>query len=702
MNNTRAPSQVLSSVPAPRARSESMSPNARASWIYQHSCLGLVFTHPRKNINIYYEHKIITGLIIMIDNSKNRDEKEEGKPLPPSYEPGVIEVIFKDEAKIRSVEIPPESKKRWNLISKTNIELKALDDLLARIECSMVSRIFTNSKEDEYDELHRKAMETQAKEKRPPVPNLNNFFSICFPPTEDPVEIAKMFEELPMVEKAYPVPTAVPPDQSHFEKEHPRRLTLAEVERIRSLSELERAGIQVVRACRFQRIAVGPCAGSTPLDEPLVGIQDTLYTVDPARGLENQWYIYRCNADSAWALACGEGVVVADIDWGYRTTHEDLASNLDMSHAYNSYDGSNNVSAVDPIRGSSVWHGTAVVGLAGAEDNNKGMIGFAYGCDLWPIQGNYGTGSPIGGNSWAHAIDWVRAQQTSARKVIILEVQTGSWGNIEMVPSVNAAIVAAIADEVVVCVAAGNGNRDAGLDDSQPISQPIPFTGSIVVGATMYAPTTNPRASFLPTWASNWGPRVDVAAPGDWYHDLTCSDIADDAYRNSFGGTSGATPKVAGTVALMLQCNPNLTPAEVRDIIMNTASPTVVTDPGKPVGGFLNTYEAVKEACRRADPCGDSLIVDTCRRLRVVGELDIARIGQACLKSNILVAPCRLSLIADGPCIRDRIVIGPCCTRELIAGDPFWRYEEFESWPKAYENLRNEALKHFKRLTRKY
>lgn len=621
------------------------------------------------------------------DVQTKEPKKEKGKVLPPPYEPGLVEVLFKDEAKIRPAKIPPESKKRWNLISKTKVDLKALDALLTRIECSMASRTFTRSTEEEYNALYEKVKEKQVKEKGPPVPNLNNFFTIHFPPTKDPVEIAKEFERLTMVEKAYPVPTAIPPDQIRREKAELAKLSLAEI---------ERAGVRVVEACLFSRIAVQPCAGSTPLDEPLLGNRDTRYIVDPARNLENQWYIYRCNADSAWALACGEGVVVADIDWGYRTTHEDLASNFDMSHAYNSYDGSSNVSV-----GTDVWHGTAVTGLAGAEDNNKGMIGFAYGCTMWPIQANTGLGAFLGGNSWARAIDWVRADPTSARKVIILEVQTGSWGNYEMVPSVNAAIIAAIADGVVVCVAAGNGDRDAGLDDSQPIRQPIPFTGSIVVGATMYDPTTNPRASFLPTWASNWGARVDVAAPGDWYHDLTCSDIADDAYRNGFGGTSGATPKVAGTVAMMLQCNPNLTPAEVRNIIMTTASPTVVTDPGKPVGGFLNTYEAVREACRRADPCGESLIVDTCRRLRVVGELDVERIKDACLKSSILVAPCRLSKIVVDGCVRERIVIGPCCTRELIAGDPFWRLEEFESWPAAYENIRREALKHFKRLTRK-
>ena len=36
-----------------------------------------------------------------------------------------------------------------------------------------------------------------------------------------------------------------------------------------------------------------------------------------------------------------------------------------------------------------------------------------------------------------------------------------------------------------------------------------------------------------------------VSAPGDLLHDLTCGQAADNTYRNKFGGTSGATPKVA-------------------------------------------------------------------------------------------------------------------------------------------------------------
>ena len=64
------------------------------------------------------------------------------------------------------------------------------------------------------------------------------------------------------------------------------------------------------------------------------------------------------------------------------------------------------------------------------------------------------SGERVGG-----AIDWVRTTDGGGlHKIINLEVQTGTFGNYEMVPSVNAAIRTAIANGVV-CVAAGNGDR---------------------------------------------------------------------------------------------------------------------------------------------------------------------------------------------------------------------------------------------------
>jgi len=316
--------------------------------------------------------------------------------------------------------------------------------------------------------------------------------------------------------------------------------------------------------------------------DPLIGTSDQVVT-DPATGLESEWYVYRCGVNQAWNTCSGQGVIIADIDFGFLVTHEDLVPNLDMSHAHNSFDGSINVSA-----GENIDHGTGVLGLAGAASNGIGMAGFAFRSTLWPIQANAGQGTQLPGDAFANAIEWLINADTGGKRLVInLEAQTGQFGNYEMVPAVNFAIQNAIAKGIVVCVAAGNGDRDAGIDDD---GSPIPPTGSILVGATQYDPSTNSRASF-----SNFGSRVVVSAPGDLDHDLTCSTSSNDAYRNGFGGTSGATPKVSGAVAQMLEANASLTQGQIINILTSTGTP-ISTDVGKPVGVFLDVASAVAQA----------------------------------------------------------------------------------------------------------
>jgi len=358
------------------------------------------------------------------------------------------------------------------------------------------------------------------------------YLDLHFPPGADVKAIVQKLNQLPEVEKAIEMPTAIPPN-------------------------------------------------AIPSD-PLIGSTDQV-SVDPATGLEHEWYVFRCAADQAWASASGFNVIIADIDFGFLTSHQDLVANLDLSHAHNAVDGSANVSV-----GGSIDHGTGVMGLAAAAANGMGMAGFAFSASLWPIQANQGAGASLPGDSFANAIAWVSSQDTGGKRLIInLEVQTGNFGNYEMVPAVNQAIRDAIAQGIVVCVAAGNGDKDAGVGDD---GLPITPTGSILVGATQYDPSQNVRASF-----SNFGSRIVVSAPGDSSHDVTCSTSSDDSYRNGFGGTSGATPKISGTVALMLEVNPSLTPATVQQILVATGSP-IITDDGKPIGVFLNAGAAVAQA----------------------------------------------------------------------------------------------------------
>jgi subtilisin family serine protease len=466
---------------------------------------------------------------------------DQARPLGPSYEPGVVEVQFREgvqpnvsgglaggPAEIRSAAEQP---------------LDSVNQLLRQYHLVKAEPTFLTSHEE------AATAQATAREKGIDAPHLGHFVTLHFPDNANIQKIAAELSQLPEVERALPVPAALPPS-----------LGAAPAPIIGPAPELPPSG--------------------NPLTEPLVGSSDQV-VLNTVTGLENQWYIFRCHVNNAWSRATGKNVVIGDVDWGCRTSHQDLAPNIQQT--YNAFDGSTTVTS-----GGSVFHGTGVMGLTGAAVNAKGIAGVAYDATLWPVQADSGVGTALGGNSWARGIDWVRTTNSGGkRKVIILEVQTGAFGNYEQVLSVNAAIKTAIGAGVVVCVAAGNGNKDAGLDDS---GNPIPATGSILVGATAYDATQNKRA-----WFSNYGPRVVVCAPGDSAHDLTSDSASDTAYRNGFGGTSGATPKVAGVAALCLSANPSLSHDEVRTILNRTGS-AVVLDPGKPVGTFLNADAAVRQA----------------------------------------------------------------------------------------------------------
>jgi subtilisin family serine protease len=324
--------------------------------------------------------------------------------------------------------------------------------------------------------------------------------------------------------------------------------------------------------------------------DPLLGGTDQLAS-DPVTATEFQWYLFRCAVDRAWGRVTGKGVVIADVDAGFFPQHQDLAAKVELNHAHNSFDGSSDVTA-----GAQTDHGTAVLGLAGAASNNLGIVGVAFDADLWPIQTDAGKGAKKPGDPVANAIDWVIGEKSGGRRVVInVESQTDTMGNCEQAPAVNAAIRHAISQGFVVCVAAGNGDRDAGIADD---GSAIPPTGSILVGATAYHPTSNPRAA-VGGEASNWGPRIVVSAPGDRNHDVTCDTGPIDSYRNNFGGTSGAAAKVAGVIALMLEANPRLTHEQVKEILVRTGSP-LPTD--KPIGVFLNADGAVAAAFGAAPP----------------------------------------------------------------------------------------------------
>jgi serine protease AprX len=78
--------------------------------------------------------------------------------------------------------------------------------------------------------------------------------------------------------------------------------------------------------------------------------------------------------------------------------------------------------------------------------------------------------------------------------------------------------------------------------------------------------------------------------------DLQRLTPAEMPYYTTASGTSFSAPQVAGTIAMMLEANPNLTPAEIKDILQRSATPLPLNYRHEVGAGMLNAYAAVLEA----------------------------------------------------------------------------------------------------------
>jgi subtilisin family serine protease len=95
-----------------------------------------------------------------------------------------------------------------------------------------------------------------------------------------------------------------------------------------------------------------------------------------------------------------------------------------------------------------------------------------------------------------------------------------------------------------------------------------PGTSIPLVGSMVNSSARGPSVSFNAI-------KPDIGAPGA----SVSAEVGTGTEATAFGGTSGATPMVAGSVALLLQAKPARTPAEVKSLLMNTASTDITTNP---------------------------------------------------------------------------------------------------------------------------
>lgn len=328
------------------------------------------------------------------------------------------------------------------------------------------------------------------------------------------------------------------------------------------------------------------------------------------------------DAPEAWDIttggvtAQGDTIVVAIVDDGTNLNHPDLAGNLWKNYAeipgnnidddgngyIDDFDGWNAQNNNGTITGGS--HGTCVSGIVGARgDNNVGVAGVNWNVKLMIIRGSSGNEATV-----------VAAYNYALKMRKLYNQTNGAQG---------AFVVAT--------------NSSFGVDNGDPNDYPLwcamydsmGVAGILSAGATANANSNVDVVGDLPTACSsdylisvtNVG-RNDVKVTSAGYGATTIDigsfgqdtwTLTQTAY-GAFGGTSGATPHVAGTIALMYsvpcpdfiqfaKTDPAAATLQIKEWIMESADPNASLAGITVSGKRLNTFNAVSEVLNNCGPC---------------------------------------------------------------------------------------------------
>ncbi|MCU5148689.1 S8 family serine peptidase [Bacillus cereus] len=298
------------------------------------------------------------------------------------------------------------------------------------------------------------------------------------------------------------------------------------------------------------------------------------------------------NAPYAWSIngGDGKGTTFVDMEYGWLLNHEDL-----VNQKIELMSGQNKSEHHD--------HGTSVLGIVSAEDNNIGGIGIAPKAKVKVVSqirdnGNYNTADAI--------LSAVNNMQ--AGDILLLEAQAtyDGYGDknyfpVEVKPDIFDAIRMGTNKGIIIIEAGANGGND--LDQfrdrngKQVLNRNSPDfkdSGAIMVGAA------SARVPHKRSYFSNYGSRVDVYGWGNAVDttDAKPSEFITNLYTSSFAGTSSASPIIAGAAASIQGIVKNnqgrvYTPSELRDILSDSSTGTKSNDPTSDKIGVLPDLKAI-------------------------------------------------------------------------------------------------------------
>lgn len=311
---------------------------------------------------------------------------------------------------------------------------------------------------------------------------------------------------------------------------------------------------------------------------------------DPAlSNRELSYYLDMVNAYDAWDMEQGsQDVIVAILDGDIDVTHPEIKDKI--VYPYDAVTHTTRVPRVEACEGHGTHTSSTAVGIA---DNGQGSAGIAPGCKLMPV--NVFTDEGYSYDSLQ--VDGIMYAISKGADVISMSI--GRYFNplTKFIPPEEQAYIAANSDleeeqmwdkiyayaeekGVTIIKSAGNNNVLSTLDPQNRSSHVLTVSSVDQRGQqSIFDPMTLD--------GSNYGDVCRISAPGsDIFH----------AVPGGFGimsGTSMSCPMVAGGAALLKSNKPELTPEQIRNVLIATANP----QPKANIGPIMDLAAALQ-----ADP----------------------------------------------------------------------------------------------------